>query len=56
MSVTYAVTHMGDFLLLLLPSLEAQISVLRPKSQPKCQNLSQEAQIMALRPKTQPPG
>ena len=27
--------------------------VLRPKSQPQCQNLSQEAQILALRPKTQ---
>ena len=41
-SMTYAFTHMGDFLLLLLlllrpppsnPSLEAQIPVSRPKSQ-----------------------
>ena len=39
-SMTYAFTHMGDFLLLLLlrpspsnPSLKAQIPVSRPKSQ-----------------------
>ena len=56
--MTYAFTHMGDFLLLLLlrpppsnpslealnPSLEAQIPALRPKTQPQGPNPSYEAQ------------
>ena len=56
----YALTDMGNFLLLLLPlksqsqgpnpSLMAQIPVLKPKSQPQGKNLSQEAQIPILGP------
>ena len=62
-SMTYAFTHMGDFLLLLHlllllrpppsnPSLEAQIPVSRPKSQSRGPNPSLKAQILASRPKS----
>ena len=51
-SMTYAFTHMGSFLLLLLlrpyppsPSLQAHISAWRPISQPQGPNPSHEAQI-----------
>ena len=52
--MTYAFTHMGNFLLLLLllllrppppPSLQAHISAWRPISQPRGPNPSLEAQI-----------
>ena len=49
-SMTYAFTHMGDFLLLRLlrtpppPSLEAHIPALRPKSHPRGPNPSKEVQ------------
>ena len=65
-SMTYAFTHMGDFLLLLLllllhaspsnPSLEAQIPVSRPKSQLQGPNLSLKVQILAWRLKYGPQG
>ena len=51
-SMTYAFTHMGDFLLLLF-------LLLRPsplKSQSRGPNSSLEAQIPVLRPKSQPQG
>ena len=61
-SMTYAFTHMGNFLLLLLlllclpppsnPSLKAQIPVSRPKSQSRGPNPSLEVQIQVLRPKS----
>ena len=50
-SMTYAFTHMGNFLLLLLlhtpplPSLRAHFSAWRPISQPLGPNPSLEAQI-----------
>ena len=51
-SMTYAFTHMGNFLLLLLllrtpppPSLQAYISAWRPISQPRGPNPSLDAQI-----------
>ena len=59
--MTYAFTHMGNFLLLLLlllllrtpppskPSLEAQIPVLRPKSHPQGPNSNPKAQIPVSR-------
>ena len=58
--MTYAFTHMGNFLLLLLlhrpfapsPSLEAQIPVPRPKSQSRGPNPIRKAQILASRPKS----
>ena len=48
--MTYAFTHMGNFLLLLLrtpppPSLQTHISAWRPISQPRGPNPSLEAQI-----------
>ena len=56
--MTSAFTHMENFPLLLLlrpsvppPRLEAQIPVLRPKSQPHGPNPSLKAQILAWRPK-----
>ena len=59
--MTYAFTHMGNFLLLLLlllrtpspPSLQAHISAWRPISQPRGPNHSLEAQIPLSRPKSQ---
>ena len=63
--MTYAFTHMGNFLLLLLllllrtpppPSLQAHISAWRPISQPGGPNPSLEAQIPSSRPKSQPQG
>ena len=60
-SMTYAFTHMGKFLILLLllpllpsPPTPTQILVLRPKSQPQGQNPSLKAQILALRSKSRP--
>ena len=59
-SMTYAFTHMGNFLLLLRtpppPSLQAYISAWRPISQPRGPNPSLEAQIPPSRPKSQPQG
>ena len=53
-AMTYAFTHMGDFLLLLL------LLLLRPppliKSQPLGLNPNLKAQILAARPKSQPWG
>ena len=55
-SMTYAFTHMGDFLLLLLLLLlrpsPPQIPVSRPKFQSRGPNPSLEAQIPASRPKS----
>ena len=63
-SMTYAFTHMGNFLLLLLlllrspppPSLQAHISAWRPIFQPRGPNPSLEAQIPPSRPKSQSQG
>ena len=64
-SMTYAFTHMGDFLLLVLHtppplglylSLEGHIPVLRPKSQPQGPNPSPEPEIWASRPGSGPLG
>ena len=60
-SITYDFTHMGDFLLLLRPSvhppiLKAQIPVPRPKSQSRGPNPIQKAQIPGLGPKSHPLG
>ena len=64
-SMTYAFTHMGNFLLFsfvppppsgLYLSLEAHIPVSRPKSQSRGSNPSFEAKIIASRPKSQPRG
>ena len=59
-SMTYAFTHMGNFLLLLLllfrtrppPSLQAHISASRSISQPRGPNPSLEVQIPTSRPKS----
>ena len=52
-SITYAFTHMGDFLLLLRnpppPSLQAHVSAWRPKSHPQGPNLNLKAQIPVSR-------
>ena len=49
-SMTYAFTHMGNFLLLpLLQRTPPQIPALRPKFQPRGRNPSLEAQILTLR-------
>ena len=66
-SMTYAFTHMWDFLLLLLlllpllrtpppPSHEAHISASRPIFLPRGPNPSLEAQIPTSRPKSLPQG
>ena len=53
--MAYALTHMGNFFLLLLrPPL--QVPVLRLKFQSPGPNLSLQAQIRALRPKSEPQG
>ena len=54
--MTYAFTHMGNFLLLLLLLRPPLVSNSRPKHQPQSPNTSLEAQIIALRHKCQPSG